>query len=72
MYLQQRALGQTGLNVSCLGLGTVKFGRNKVVKYPREFSLPSDDEVSALLELANGLGINLLDTAPAYGSRWSS
>ena len=68
MYLQQRALGQTGFNVSCLGLGPVKFGRNQLVKYPREFSLPSDDEVSALLELANGLGINLLDTAPAYGS----
>jgi aryl-alcohol dehydrogenase-like predicted oxidoreductase len=48
-------------------LGTVKFGRNRGVKYPRAFELPSDREALALLELAWDLGINLLDTAPAYG-----
>lgn len=62
------ALGNTGLRVSALGLGTVKFGRNQEVKYPQPFTLPSDDEARNLLDLAWDLGINLLDTAPAYGS----
>ena len=65
--MELRPLGATGLRVSPLGLGTVKFGRNRGVKYPRPFALPSDWEALALLELAWDLGINLLDTAPAYG-----
>ncbi len=62
------ALGSTGMKVSPLGLGSVKFGRNQGVKYPHAFALPSDKEVRYLLDLAWDLGINLLDTAPAYGS----
>jgi len=54
--------------VSRLGLGTVKFGRNEVVKYPTAFDLPSDSEILDLLEIAREEGINLLDTAPAYGT----
>mgnify|MGYP001319187092 CR=1 FL=1 len=65
--MELRPLGSTGLQVSLLGLGTVKFGRNQGVKYPRPFALPSDREALTLLELAWDLGINLLDTAPAYG-----
>ncbi|MCB1776760.1 MAG: aldo/keto reductase [Candidatus Competibacteraceae bacterium] len=65
--VELRPLGSTGLQVSALGLGTVKFGRNQGVKYPRPFTLPSDQEALGLLELAWDLGINLLDTAPAYG-----
>ena len=68
MSLAKRKLGKTGLEVSCLGLGTVKIGRNQDVKYPSSFSLPSDDEVSALIARAKELGINFIDTAPAYGS----
>ena len=68
MRLAKRKLGKTGLEVSCLGLGTVKIGRNQDVKYPNSFSLPSDDEVSALIARAKELGINFIDTAPAYGS----
>jgi aryl-alcohol dehydrogenase-like predicted oxidoreductase len=63
-----RLLGSTGIQVSALGLGTVKFGRNQKVHYPTEFELPSDQAIMALLSLAKELGINLLDTAPAYGS----
>ena len=63
-----RPLGSTGMQVSPLGLGTVKFGRNQQVKYPRPFDLPSDDQIRNLLALSRELGINLLDTAPAYGS----
>lgn len=56
-----------GVAVSALGLGTVKFGRNVAVKCRRPFALPSDGEIAALLAAAKALGINLLDTAPAYG-----
>lgn len=65
--MEMRALGTTGLQVSLLGLGTVKIGRNEGVKYPHGFDLPDDAAVIALLERARALGINLLDTAPAYG-----
>lgn len=65
--LIKRKLGQTGLLVSPLGLGTVKFGRNEGVKYPLGFTLPDENALADLLDLAKDLGINLLDTAPAYG-----
>lgn len=66
--LPQRELGTTGFHVSPLGLGTVKLGRDQQVKYPRGFTIPDDRAATELLELARGLGINLIDTAPAYGN----
>jgi len=63
-----RPLGNTGMKVSALGLGTVKLGRSRGLKYPDEFSIPSDKAAAALLAQAKELGINLLDTAPAYGN----
>jgi len=65
--VERKPLGQTGLVVSRLGLGTVKFGRNTGLKYPSHFNLPSDGAIVKLLEVAASLGINYLDTAPAYG-----
>jgi aryl-alcohol dehydrogenase-like predicted oxidoreductase len=65
--MQYREIAQTGIKVSPLGLGTVKFGRNQGVKYPQGFALPDDRQVRELLALSRDLGINLLDTAPAYG-----
>lgn len=62
-----RPLGATGLIVSPLGLGTVKLGRDQGVKYPNGFTIPDDREAADLLTLAHELGINLIDTAPAYG-----
>ncbi|MGV6808559.1 MAG: aldo/keto reductase [bacterium] len=67
MFLHKRRLGQTELAVSPLGLGTVKFGRNQGVKYPKAFDLPDDQAIRELLAQSRDLGINLLDTAPAYG-----
>lgn len=64
----QRPLGSTGLSVSPLGLGTVKLGRDQGVKYPNGFKIPDDHEARMLLKLARDLGLNLIDTAPAYGS----
>lgn len=62
-----RPLGSTGLLVSPLGLGTVKLGRDQGVKYPNGFQIPDDDAARMLLRQARELGINLIDTAPAYG-----
>ncbi len=63
-----RSLGSTGIEVSAIALGTVKIGRNQSVKYPQPFDLPSDDEVLDLLDAARDAGINLIDSAPAYGT----
>ena len=63
-----RPFGNCDFRVSPLGLGTVKLGRNQQVKYPSEFELPDDKQVSDLLVQAQNLGINLIDTAPAYGN----
>jgi aryl-alcohol dehydrogenase-like predicted oxidoreductase len=62
-----RALGRTGPIVSQIGLGTTKLGRNTDVKYPERFALPSDEALRDLLDASLALGINLIDTAPAYG-----
>ena len=56
------------MEVSVLGLGTVKLGRNEALKYPQAFTIPTDQEAQALLSLARSRGINLIDTAPAYGN----
>jgi aryl-alcohol dehydrogenase-like predicted oxidoreductase len=66
--IPHKPIADTGLEVSMLGLGTVKFGRNEEVKYPEHFEIPDDQQVLALLSQAHGAGINLLDTAPAYGT----
>jgi aryl-alcohol dehydrogenase-like predicted oxidoreductase len=62
-----RPLGKTGILVSRIGLGTVKVGRNQAVKYPAPFQLPSDQQLHELLDEALALGLNLIDTSPAYG-----
>ncbi|WP_428610683.1 aldo/keto reductase, partial [Sedimenticola sp.] len=56
------------IQISPLGLGTVKLGRNEQVKYPSHFEIPDDYSVRNLLAQTQELGINLIDTAPAYGS----
>jgi aryl-alcohol dehydrogenase-like predicted oxidoreductase len=63
----QRPLGKTGLMVSPLAFGAFKIGRNQKTKYAQGYDLPSDAEVDQLLNGVLDLGINLIDTAPAYG-----
>ena len=65
--MKLRPLGSTGIMVSPLGLGSVKFGRNQGVKYPSPFHLPDDSVIDHLLDLALDYSINVIDTAPAYG-----
>ncbi|WP_439502927.1 aldo/keto reductase [Methylophaga sp.] len=66
--LPKKNIPSTKLNVSVLGLGTVKLGRDKGVKYPEAFTIPDDEAALALLQQTWDLGINLIDTAPAYGN----
>lgn len=66
MTLPRRALGSTGIEVSAIGLGTVKLGRNAGLSVA-PFAIPGARAARALLDRASELGVKLLDTAPAYG-----
>ena len=66
MMLPRRPLGTTGIEVSLIGLGTVKIGRNTGLDMA-PFDLPSLRQARRLIDRAWDLGINLLDTAAAYG-----
>ena len=66
--MQYRELGRTGIRVSLMGLGAVKFGRTEGLKYPSPSTLPTMRALADLLAAAHDLGVNLIDTAPAYGS----
>lgn len=61
-------IAQTNVAVTPIGLGTVKIGRNQGVKYPNNFEIPDDNAAANLIAHAKALGINLIDTAPAYGN----
>jgi aryl-alcohol dehydrogenase-like predicted oxidoreductase len=62
-----RALGRTGFSLSPIGFGAFKIGRNQKTKYAAAYELPGDDQVALLLNGLLDLGINYIDTAPAYG-----
>src|SRR5207244_10288648 len=62
-----RALGKTGLKVTPISFGAFKIGSNEKTKYEQNYPLPSEEETSRLLNGVLDLGINLIDTAPAYG-----
>jgi len=66
--MKTKRLGKTDLYLPVLGLGTVKIGRNEKVKYPEDFKIPDDEAVIELFNKAKSLGMNFIDTAPAYGS----
>lgn len=59
-----RRLGKTELNVSVIGIGTWQFGG----EWGLEFT---QDEVDAILDKGQELGINLIDTAECYGDHLS-
>lgn len=65
--MNTRPLGRTGLEVSPLGFGAFKIGRNQGAKYERAYELPDESGVAKLLGRVLGLGITYIDTAPAYG-----
>ena len=65
--MDQRRLGRTGPLVSTIAFGAFKIGRNRGTKYAEAYELPGDDDVRALLRGVLDLGIDCIDTAPAYG-----
>jgi aryl-alcohol dehydrogenase-like predicted oxidoreductase len=64
----RRRLGRSGLELSPIGFGAFKIGRNQGAKYVSGYAIPDDDAVATLLNGVIDLGINYIDTAPAYGS----
>ena len=62
-----RRLGRSNLNVSPIGFGAFKIGRNAGIKYPSAYDLPDQRAVNLLLGGVLDLGITYFDTAPAYG-----
>ena len=66
--MERRTLGTTGIETSVLGLGAVKLGRNANLKHAGAFKLPTLSAARRLVDTARDLGINLIDTAPAYGA----
>jgi aryl-alcohol dehydrogenase-like predicted oxidoreductase len=65
--VEKRQLGTGGPLVSPIGFGAFKIGRNQKTKYGAHYELPGDAAVARLLNEVLDLGINYLDTAPAYG-----
>lgn len=63
-----RPLGDTGMHVSAIGFGAFKIGRNEKTKYPQTYALPDEADVARLLNGVLDLGVNMIDTAPAYGN----
>lgn len=53
--------------VSPIGFGAFKIGRNVGIKYEEDYDLPDDAAIDRLLNAVLDAGINLIDTAPAYG-----
>ncbi|QOJ17994.1 MAG: aldo/keto reductase [Phycisphaeraceae bacterium] len=65
--MDRRHLGNSGLSVSPIGFGAFKIGRNVGTKYAASYDLPDDAAAERLLHGVLDLGVNLIDTAPAYG-----
>jgi aryl-alcohol dehydrogenase-like predicted oxidoreductase len=63
-----RRLGRTGLRVSEIGLGTVELGLDYGVPVADEHLRPPEEQAARLLNRALDLGVNLIDTARAYGA----
>lgn len=56
------------MKLSPLGFGAFKIGRNQGTKYAQPYELPSDEGLAQLLNGILDLGVNYIDTAPAYGT----
>lgn len=65
--MDRRTLGMTPLQLSTVGFGAFKIGRNEKTKYAQQYDLPDEQQVSGLLNGVLDMGINYIDTAPAYG-----
>jgi aryl-alcohol dehydrogenase-like predicted oxidoreductase len=66
--VDHRRLGRHDLELSAIGFGAFKIGRNEGIKYATAYELPDDDAVARLLAGVLDLGVTYVDTAPAYGT----
>jgi aryl-alcohol dehydrogenase-like predicted oxidoreductase len=53
--------------ISPIGYGAFKIGRNEGIKYENAYALPDLETTNGLLNGILDLGVNFIDTAPAYG-----
>src|SRR5206468_4280804 len=65
--MRYRPLGRTGFSVSEISLGTVEIGMPYGIARDGVAPPPDEAEASKLLHCALDLGVNLIDTARAYG-----
>ncbi len=65
--MNYRILGRTGLRVSEISLGTVELGLEYGLAASGETLRPSEQGAADLLHRTLDLGVNLIDTARAYG-----
>jgi aryl-alcohol dehydrogenase-like predicted oxidoreductase len=65
--MEMRPFGNTGMEVSALALGTVELGLDYGFRGGPHYSRPGRTDALRLVSHAVGCGINLLDTARAYG-----
>lgn len=65
--MQHRTLGRTNLSVSEISLGTVELGMDYGIASTGETLRPQEADAARLLHRALDLGVNLVDTARAYG-----
>ncbi|WP_237771311.1 aldo/keto reductase [Kribbella sp. ALI-6-A] len=63
MTLQKRPLGDSGIDVSTIGLGAWQLGRS--ASWPTG---PEPDEAVRIVHAAVDAGVNFIDTAPAYAA----
>jgi aryl-alcohol dehydrogenase-like predicted oxidoreductase len=68
LELPRRPIGDSGISVSLLSLGTVSLGLDYGIEAPGGFGCPNRTDAERLILAAADAGINLFDTAPAYGA----
>ena len=65
--MNYRRLGRTNLQVSEISLGTVEIGLDYGIPIEGDQLRPAEADAAHLLHGALDLGVNLIDTARAYG-----
>jgi len=65
--MRYRSVGNTGLQVSEISLGTAEIGLDYGFKGNAHYGKPDVNQSIELIHAALDSGINLLDTAPSYG-----
>src|SRR5262245_20221103 len=66
--MRYRPLGDTGLQVSEVSLGTAEIGLDYGFKGKNDYAKPDVKESIRLIHRAIDQGINFIDTARAYGN----